>query len=82
MFVSAKRAVAVLSPFLTLEEAFALGSAFKKGNKDIRLVLGPVPVEGEDDHYPKNAKGEHVPPAKFHHPRREVPRTAWAWRRC
>ncbi len=65
VFVSAKRAVAVLSPFLTLEEAFALGTAFKKVNKDIRLVLGPVPIDGEDDHYPKNPKGVHVPPAKF-----------------
>ncbi|MCU0704288.1 MAG: molybdopterin-dependent oxidoreductase [Fimbriiglobus sp.] len=65
LYVTGKKAVVVLSPFLTVEEAFALGTAFKGINKDVRLVLGPVPVVGEDDHYPKNAKGEHVPPAKF-----------------
>ena len=65
VYVSGKRAVAVLSPNLTVEEAFALGTAFKAVNKDVRLVLGPVPVVGEDDHYPKNVRGEHVPPAKF-----------------
>jgi NADH-quinone oxidoreductase subunit G len=50
--------VAVLSPFLTVEEAFLLGSYFKSLSPDVRLVLGPVPVIGEDDKYPKNAKGE------------------------
>ncbi len=65
VYVTAKRAVAVLSPFLTVEEAYALGTAFKKIAKDIRLVLGPVPVIGEDDHYPKDVKGEHTPPTKF-----------------
>jgi NADH-quinone oxidoreductase subunit G len=48
-----------------VEEAFALATAVRGINKDVRLVLGPVPVVGDDDHYPKNAKGEHVPPAKF-----------------
>jgi len=64
-FVSAKRVAVVLSPFLTVEEAFALGRAAKSVSKDIRLVLGPVPHHGEDDHYPKNVRGEHVPPTKF-----------------
>ncbi len=65
VYVTARRAVVVLSPFLTVEEAYALGTAFKKLNKELRLALGPVPVVGEDDHYPKNVKGEHVPPTKF-----------------
>jgi NADH-quinone oxidoreductase subunit G len=65
IYVTAKRSVAVLSPFLSVEEAYILAASFKKTNKDIRLVLGPVPVVGVDDHYPKNVKGEHVPPAKF-----------------
>jgi NADH-quinone oxidoreductase subunit G len=65
VYVTARRAVAVLSPFLSVEEAFALGSAFKKVNADIRLVLGPVPIVGADDHYPKNIRGEHTPPTKF-----------------
>jgi NADH-quinone oxidoreductase subunit G len=65
LYVSAKRAVVVLSPFLTTEEAYQLGKAAKSLSNEIRLVLGPVPVVGEDDHYPKNVRGEHVPPAKF-----------------
>ena len=63
---NAKGTVAVLSPFLTVEEAFLLGSYFKSLSKDVRLVLGPVPVIGQDDKYPKNAKGE--PPAKPEEP--------------
>src|SRR6476469_2985152 len=62
---NAKGTVAVLSPFLTVEEAFLLGSYFKSLSPDVRLVLGPVPVVGEDDKYPKNAKGESVEPVKF-----------------
>jgi NADH-quinone oxidoreductase subunit G len=65
VYVTARRAVVVLSPNLTVEEAYALGTAFKKLNKELRLALGPVPVVGEDDHYPKNVRGEYVPPAKF-----------------
>ncbi len=65
LFVSAKKAAVVLSPFLTVEEAFFLGSAFKRLNREIRLVLGPVPTVGEDDHYPKNIRGEAVQPTKF-----------------
>ncbi len=65
VFVGAKRAVAVLSPFLTVEEAYGLASAFKKAAKDIRLVLGPVPVVGEDDKYPKDVRGNAVEPTKF-----------------
>ena len=38
---------------------------FKALSQDVRLVLGPVPVVGEDDTYPKDAKGEPVEPVKF-----------------
>src|SRR5262245_51498497 len=55
---NAKGVVAVLSPFLTAEEAFLLGSYFKSLSKDVRLALGPVPVIGQDDKYPKNVRGE------------------------
>jgi len=65
VYVTARKAVAVLSPFLTVEEAYAFAAAFKKSNKDLRLVLGPVPVVGEDDKYPKNVRGESVEPVKF-----------------
>ncbi len=62
---NAKSVVAVLSPFLTVEEAFLFGTYFKSLSADVRLVLGPVPVIGQDDTYPKNAKGESVEPIKF-----------------
>jgi NADH-quinone oxidoreductase subunit G len=62
---SAKGTVAVLSPFLSVEEAYLLGSYFKSLSPDVRLVIGPVPMLGEDDKYPKNVKGESVEPVKF-----------------
>jgi NADH-quinone oxidoreductase subunit G len=55
----------VLSPFVTLEEAFAWASAAKGWNKAVRLVLGPVPMVGEDDTYPKDVRGNAVTPVKF-----------------
>jgi len=57
--------VAVLSPFLTVEEAFLFSTYFKGLSKDVRLVLGPVPVVGADDRYPKNVRGEAVEPTTF-----------------
>jgi NADH-quinone oxidoreductase subunit G len=53
--------VAVLSPFMTVEEAYLLASYLKGLDKRVRLVLGLVPVMGSDDKYPKGPKGE--PPA-------------------
>jgi NADH-quinone oxidoreductase subunit G len=61
----AKNFVAVLSPFLTVEEAYLYGTYFKSLSKDVRLVLGPVPVVGQDDKYPKDVKGNPVEPTKF-----------------
>src|SRR4051812_34303257 len=43
---------AVLSPFLTVEEAYLLAKLFKDAAPKARLYLGHVPVIGEDDHYP------------------------------
>ena len=57
--------VAVLSPFLTLEEAFLFATYFKGLSKDVRLALGPVPVVGEDDTYPKDVPWQPVEPVKF-----------------
>jgi len=54
--------VAVLSPFMTVEEAYLLASFVKGIDSHTRLVLGPVPVVGQDDRYPKGPKGE--PPAE------------------
>jgi NADH-quinone oxidoreductase subunit G len=56
---------AVLSPFLTCEEAFLLASYFKSLSKDARLALGPIPIVGEDDTYPKDRRGRPTQPVKF-----------------
>ncbi|MFN6128904.1 MAG: molybdopterin-dependent oxidoreductase [Planctomycetota bacterium] len=53
--------VGVLSPFMTVEEAYLLASYLKGLDRRVRLALGPVPVLGSDDRYPKGPKGE--PPA-------------------
>jgi NADH-quinone oxidoreductase subunit G len=50
--------VGVLSPFMSVEEAYLLASYLKGLDKRVRLVLGPVPVIGGDDLYPKGPKGE------------------------
>jgi NADH-quinone oxidoreductase subunit G len=55
----------VLSPFLTCEEAFLLAKYLKGLSPRARLALGPVPVVGEDDTYPKDRKGQPVQPVKF-----------------
>lgn len=57
--------LAVLSPYLTVEEAYLFARAFKTLSKDVRLVLGWVPVVGEDDRYPKDVRGNAVEPTKF-----------------
>jgi NADH-quinone oxidoreductase subunit G len=56
---------AVLSPFLTCEEAFLLAKLARQVSPEARLYLGWVPVVGTDDVYPKNSKGEPVGPVKF-----------------
>jgi NADH-quinone oxidoreductase subunit G len=53
--------VAIFSPFMTVEEAFLLAGYLKGLDKHVRLALGPIPVVGTDDRYPKGSKGE--PPA-------------------
>src|SRR5262249_17902432 len=50
----------VLSPFLTCEEAFLLAKFLKGLSGQVRLALGPVPVVGEDDTYPKDVRGRPV----------------------
>jgi NADH-quinone oxidoreductase subunit G len=51
----------VLSPYLTVEEAYLASLYFTGLSKDVKLVLGPVPLLGEDDKYPKGPQGQ--PPA-------------------
>ncbi len=57
--------VGVLSPFLTCEEAFLLARFLKGLSGEVRLALGPVPVVGEDDTYPKDRRGRPTQPVKF-----------------
>lgn len=57
--------VAVLSPFLTCEEAYLLAKYVKSLAKATQLALGPVPIVGEDDTYPKDRRGKPVQPVKF-----------------
>ncbi|MBI3467137.1 MAG: molybdopterin-dependent oxidoreductase [Planctomycetes bacterium] len=49
----AEAVAAVLSPFLTCEEAYLLGRAAKRLSPKTVLVLGPVPVAGHDETYPR-----------------------------
>lgn len=63
--VDGGRAWFVLSPFLTVEEAWLLASYAKSVSPFARIVCGPVPRAGEDDTYPKDRKGRPVTPVKF-----------------
>jgi len=56
---------AVLSPWMTLEEAYLLASYLKSLSDDVTLALGPVRVVGEDDTYPKDIHGRPVEPVVF-----------------
>ncbi len=49
----AGRLAAVLSPFLTVEEAYLLCKLIRGIDPDAMLVLGPVPTVGEDERFPK-----------------------------
>jgi len=55
----------VLSPFLTCEEAYLLAKFLKGLSGQVRLALGPVPIVGEDDTYPKDRRGRPIQPVKF-----------------
>jgi NADH-quinone oxidoreductase subunit G len=55
----------VLSPFLTCEEAYLLAKFLKGLSGQVLLALGPVPVVGEDDTYPKDRRGQPIQPVKF-----------------
>jgi NADH-quinone oxidoreductase subunit G len=57
--------VGVISPFLTCEEAYLLSRYLKSLSSQVRLALGPVPVVGEDDTYPKDRRGRPVQPVRF-----------------
>ncbi|HEX3869321.1 MAG TPA: 2Fe-2S iron-sulfur cluster-binding protein [Pirellulales bacterium] len=50
---AAGKLAAVLSPHLTVEEAYLLAKFIRSIDSQAALVLGPVPVVGEDERYPK-----------------------------
>jgi NADH-quinone oxidoreductase subunit G len=58
-------AVGVISPFLTCEEAYLFAKWLKSLAPYARLALGPVPVIGQDDTYPKDRRGNAIEPVKF-----------------
>ncbi len=60
-----KKIGAVLSPWMTVEEAYLLASFLTKLAPKARLALGPVRTVGEDDKYPKDIRGQAIEPAKF-----------------
>ncbi len=56
---------AVLSPWMTVEEAYLLAGFLKGLSSKVTLAMGPVRVEGKDDHFPKDIKGNVIEPVKF-----------------
>jgi NADH-quinone oxidoreductase subunit G len=55
---------AMLSPWMTCEEAFLFDKFIKGLSPQARLVIGPIPTIGEDDRYPKGIRGEPPPSGK------------------
>jgi NADH-quinone oxidoreductase subunit G len=51
-FGEARRLAAVLSPYLTVEEAYLLGTFVRGHDAEALLALGPVPVAGDDQPFP------------------------------
>ena len=47
----ARRLAAVLSPHLTVEEAYLLAKYIRSVDSNATLALGPVPVEGKDEKF-------------------------------
>lgn len=60
-----KGIAAVLSPWMTLEEAYLLTSYLRSLSSKVTFALGPVRVVGEDDKFPKDVRGRAVEPTKF-----------------
>ncbi|MDZ4848026.1 MAG: molybdopterin-dependent oxidoreductase [Pirellulaceae bacterium] len=55
---------AVLSPMMSVEEAYLLAAYLKGLDARVRLLLGPIPTFGVDDRYPKSASGSAPPSDK------------------
>lgn len=59
------RIAAVLSPWMTCEEAYLLADHLRDLSTQVTLFLGYVRIEGEDDQYPKDVHGKPKPPIRF-----------------
>jgi NADH-quinone oxidoreductase subunit G len=55
----------VVSPMLTVEEAFLFAKFIKGISKDARLYLGWIPVVGADEHFPQDRHGNAIGTPKF-----------------
>ncbi len=55
----------VISPMLTVEEAYLLAKYIKSLSADARLYLGWVPVVGDDENFPQSRKGNPLGAVKF-----------------
>jgi NADH-quinone oxidoreductase subunit G len=62
---SSRGIAAVLSPWMTLEEAYLLASYLTLLSDHVTLAFGPVRVVGEDDTYPKDLYGRPIEPVAF-----------------
>jgi NADH-quinone oxidoreductase subunit G len=62
---SEKGIAAILSPWMTVEEAYLLASYLKSLSPNVTLAIGPVRIVGEDDNYPKDIHGRAMEPVKF-----------------
>ena len=54
-----------LLPWMTVEEAYLLASWLKGLSPDVTLAMTPARVDGQDDTFPKDVRGNAVQPAKF-----------------
>lgn len=55
----------LLSPWMTVEEAYLLCTYMKSLDAGVVFGFGPVRIVGEDDRYPKDVKGRVVEPVRF-----------------
>lgn len=55
----------LLSPWMTVEEAYLLCSLMASLSAGVVYAFGPVRTIGEDDQYPRDVKGRVVEPVKF-----------------
>ncbi|HMO85495.1 MAG TPA: 2Fe-2S iron-sulfur cluster-binding protein [Lacipirellulaceae bacterium] len=55
----------VLSPWMTVEEAYLLVSYLRSVTPYVQVAVGRARVEGDDDQYPKDVHGNAVEPVRF-----------------